>query len=282
MKILLFLISFLALQISAKDLNQSVLLQIYGYSFDTVRIDLSQQSIDYIEINTFKDFKKLEILHLEDNKIERIEAGLFTGLDNLRELWLETNKIVSIDKKIFQGLNELELVCMKNNPISALFPTNLRPLCDTNPKCTIKITESCSKKTTIQTTSTTTTKESNFLLLFVIYFINYIFLNDKVKANFTLNGNNGYVDQMIVLHDGSLASKSDKDIIIWNIETKSIIRTLNGPSYVNCLTILPDGRLVSSYRDSTFLIWNTNTGIVSMTLKDPIGIIFISFMCIYF
>lgn len=59
MKNLLFLISFLALQISAKDLNQSVLLQIYGYSFDTVRIDLSQQSIDYIEINTFKDFKKL-------------------------------------------------------------------------------------------------------------------------------------------------------------------------------------------------------------------------------
>ena len=61
MKNLLFLISFLALQINAKDLNQSVLLQIYGYSFDTVRIDLSQQSIDYIEINTFKDFKKLEI-----------------------------------------------------------------------------------------------------------------------------------------------------------------------------------------------------------------------------
>ena len=38
-------------------------------------------SIDSIEINTFKGFKKLEKLFLENNKIKQLEYGLFNELE---------------------------------------------------------------------------------------------------------------------------------------------------------------------------------------------------------
>jgi hypothetical protein len=64
-------------------------------------------------------------------------------LYNLRELWIESNKLISVDRNIFVGLNKLEKVCLFDNPISAMFPTYLKPLCDSNPYCKIKITEKC-------------------------------------------------------------------------------------------------------------------------------------------
>jgi len=132
---------------SSIGINQSLLIQKYGFDINAVEIDLSERSIDSIEINTFKGYNKLEKLYLEENKIERIENGLFNHLTNLRELWLESNKIISIERNVFNGLNSLEKVCISNNPI-IMFPSNIKPLCDTNSICTIKINEKCIKDMT--------------------------------------------------------------------------------------------------------------------------------------
>ena len=44
---------------TAISLNQSLLFQKYGYNINSVEIDLSEQSIDTIEINIFKGYTKL-------------------------------------------------------------------------------------------------------------------------------------------------------------------------------------------------------------------------------
>ena len=147
MKFLLFNILLVAIiqLASSIGINQSLLIQKYGFNIDSVVIDLSERSIDTIDINTFIGFTKLEKLYLEENKIKQLENGLFNHLESLKEVWLESNIIISIDKNVFVGLNNLEKVCLKDNPISIMFPTNIKPLCDTNPMCTIKINEKCIK-----------------------------------------------------------------------------------------------------------------------------------------
>ncbi len=129
-------------------INQSILIETYLYEIDSIEIDLSRRSIDSIDINTFKGYSKLEKLFLEDNKLKKLEYGLFNHLSNLRELWLESNFIISIDRNVFVGLNLLQKVCLNGNPISLMFPSNIEPLCDTNPNCNIKINENCLKDTT--------------------------------------------------------------------------------------------------------------------------------------
>ena len=129
-------------------INQSILIQKYGFKIDSNEIDLSESSIDSMDVNTFKGYNNLEILYLEDNKLKQLEYGLFNHLLNLKELWLESNNIVSIDRNVFVGLNKLEKVCLSDNPISLLFPSNIKPLCDSNPNCSIKINEKCIKDTT--------------------------------------------------------------------------------------------------------------------------------------
>jgi Leucine-rich repeat (LRR) protein len=148
----IFIINFLIANIfqltSSAILNQSILIEEYGFDIDSLEIDLSKKSIDSIDINSFKGYIKLEWLFLEKNKIKQLEYGLFNHLSNLRELWLESNNIVSINKNAFLGLNKLEKVCLYDNPISLIFPSNIIQLCDTNPSCNITINQKCVKNTT--------------------------------------------------------------------------------------------------------------------------------------
>jgi Leucine-rich repeat (LRR) protein len=146
--IFFFLVACFTQLSSSVGINQSILIETYLYEIDSIEIDLSRRSIDSIDINTFKGYSKLEKLFLEDNKLKKLEYGLFNHLSNLRELWLESNIIVSIDRNVFVGLNLLQKVCLNDNPISIMFPSNIKPLCDTNPNCNIKINENCLKDTT--------------------------------------------------------------------------------------------------------------------------------------
>ena len=143
-----FLVACFTQLSSSVGINQSILIETYLYEIDSIEIDLSRRSIDSIDINTFKGYSKLEKLFLEDNKLKKLEYGLFNHLSNLRELWLESNIIVSIDRNVFVGLNLLQKVCLSDNPISLMFPSNIKPLCDTNLNCNIKINENCLKDTT--------------------------------------------------------------------------------------------------------------------------------------
>jgi len=152
--------------VKCRDLNNSILVQQFGYSIDSSVIDLNGLSIDSIDLKTFEDYSKLEVLYLDDNKINKIEYGLFNKLTNLKELWLESNSIIAIDKNSLLGLNNLRLVCLRNNPISNLFPNSLSVICETNKECIIKVFEKCIRNenltTTTQVLSTTTTKITTF------------------------------------------------------------------------------------------------------------------------
>ena len=141
--------------VECRQLNQSILIELYGYSINSFQIDLSGLSFDAIDLGTFVGFNNLEIIYLEDNKISKIEQGLFNDVRNLRELWLESNNINSINRNAFVGLNSLELVCLDNNPISTLFPNSLATICETNSKCKVKIFEKCIKISTSLTTTST-------------------------------------------------------------------------------------------------------------------------------
>jgi Leucine-rich repeat (LRR) protein len=108
-KVKLTLVFLLIGNILSKTLNKSILIDEFGYATDSVLIDLSFESIDSIDLNTFNEYVKLEELYLQENKLSKLEAGLLSNLVNLRQLWLESNFLVSIDKNIFNGLNDLEI-----------------------------------------------------------------------------------------------------------------------------------------------------------------------------
>ena len=148
--------------VKCRDLNNAILVQQFGYSIDSSVIDLNGLSIDSIDLKTFEDYSKLEVLYLDDNKITKIEYGLFNKLTNLKELWLESNSIIAFNKNSLLGLNNLRLVCIRNNPISNLFPSSL----SVNKECIVKVFEKCIRNenltTTTQVMSTTTTKIKTF------------------------------------------------------------------------------------------------------------------------
>jgi Leucine-rich repeat (LRR) protein len=128
-------------------LNQTLLINKYGYSIESLIIDLREKSISSIETNTFENFNRLEYLYLQNNKLSKIEKNTFTKLANLKELWLESNNIVFMDKYSLESLNELELVCLNDNPISVLFPNNIVSFCEEPLKCKIKV-DKCIRKET--------------------------------------------------------------------------------------------------------------------------------------
>jgi hypothetical protein len=124
-------------------LNQSILINTYGFSLTSTEINLSGKSIDKIDANTFIGFTKLEVLNLNDNKISSIDDALLKSLPNLREFWVESNFIITVDRNAFVGLTNLKKVCLWDNPVSTNFPTILTGICSTNPECELKISEKC-------------------------------------------------------------------------------------------------------------------------------------------
>ena len=176
----------------------------------------------------------MKTLYLQGNKLERLEYGLFNGLTNLREIWLESNSIISIDRNIFVGLNKLEKICLAKNPMSSTFPNSINSLCDSNPKCIIKINERCIK--------------NNDLTKF------------ELLANMT-GSNYGGIYALAILSNDLIASGSgDTTIKVWNSTTFQLVATLKGhTNYVFSLAVLPNGNLVSGGWDTMIKVWNLTT-----------------------
>lgn len=150
---LLLAITFVINLIDCRELNQTILFETFGYSYDSTYIDLNSLGIDSIEPTTFDRLNQLEVLHLQNNKLKRIDKDIFKDLINLRELSLESNLLVSIDKSSFVNLNNLELVCLNNNPISSLFPTDLLSFVCNNSskqKCFVSLSDKCIRNFTIR------------------------------------------------------------------------------------------------------------------------------------
>ncbi len=91
MFLLLLIILNLSLIISSWHLNQIELIQQYGATFDSLYLDLSEQNIHSIDLNTFRGFSQLKYIYLQENKLKKLDFELFKDLVSLRELWLESN-----------------------------------------------------------------------------------------------------------------------------------------------------------------------------------------------
>jgi WD40 repeat protein len=90
--------------------------------------------------------------------------------------------------------------------------------------------------------------------------------NNILYSSINLTGHSDEVSSLVLLNDGSLASGSYKEIIIWNITNNGkIIKKLNDSTIG--LVVLPDGLLVSrSYYK--IKVWNITSGEKMNTLDE--------------
>ena len=148
-RISMLLLALLLIEVVKASNIDKTFLELNGFTTDSVKIDLSKQGISTIDPATFVDFKKLEILYLNENKINRIESGTFNQLVNLRELWLESNYILFIPRNETTKLINLKLICINNNPVSSELPAEMASLCG-NKNCDVEIKESCKNRIVIE------------------------------------------------------------------------------------------------------------------------------------
>jgi WD40 repeat protein len=85
-----------------------------------------------------------------------------------------------------------------------------------------------------------------------------------------LTGHINYVNSVVVLPSGYLASASDdKTIIIWDVNANQRIRTLEGhSSSVRSLAVLANGYLASASDDQTIKIWNADNGTLIQSIDS--------------
>lgn len=85
-----------------------------------VEIDLSENSIEKLDKNTFNGNDRLRILYLNGNPLKMLMAYQFPVLPHLRSLDLHNCRINSIDPLAFANLELLELLNLKNNLLENL------------------------------------------------------------------------------------------------------------------------------------------------------------------
>ena len=197
-KLFLLLIFLIQTELSFQMfVNKTV---IYNKIFQSVtELNLNGMKIDYIDKKSFEDISKLKKLYLNNNLISFVDASMFEGmlynylkvlsiftsiyrliivkgLNDLEEIWLESNNIVVFDLNSLVGLNKLLKVCIYNNPISKYFPEKLQKICETNPNCIVKISETCSFPDAFQTNIATTTTTT------------IVSLTNSLNSNLSFNG----------------------------------------------------------------------------------------------
>lgn len=85
-----------------------------------VEIDLSENSIETLDKNTFNGNDRLRILYLNGNPLKMLMAYQFPVLPHLRSLDLHDCQINNIDPLAFANLELLELLNLKNNLLENL------------------------------------------------------------------------------------------------------------------------------------------------------------------
>lgn len=85
-----------------------------------VEIDLSENSIETLELGTFSGNERLKVLYLNSNPLRRLVANQFPDLPHLRTLDLHNCAIESVGEHAFLRLDQMELLNMRNNSIATL------------------------------------------------------------------------------------------------------------------------------------------------------------------
>ncbi|XP_015121561.1 leucine-rich repeat and immunoglobulin-like domain-containing nogo receptor-interacting protein 2 [Diachasma alloeum] len=100
-----------------KDIN------INAVSIELYHLDLSKNSIYFVEKGTFQNLTNLKRLDLSTNKVTALDEGCFNGLEGLERLDLSKNQIASINPLVFRPLLNLKKLDLSANKISAVKTT---------------------------------------------------------------------------------------------------------------------------------------------------------------
>jgi len=253
------LISFVAFlsSIEAIQLSQ-ILLSEYGYSNNSVLIDLSSKNIESIDVNTFIGFTNLQVLYLNKNKLSRLNEPVFKNISNLKEIWLEENSITSFSKDSFVGLVNLERICLYDNPISTLFPNLLTGLCSTSPNCKVTIAEKCLMittrvSTTIKTTSIRTTTQ-------LITTTEMPIVNTFFKETLTLYSK-GVARIASFRNDENLLVSDSESLQIWNVESGELI-TNTSKKVITSLSVMPNDNVITGDNRPFITIWDNKLNVL--------------------
>lgn len=91
-----------------------------GISTNTRYLNLQENLIQVIKVDSFKHLRHLEILQLSKNHIRKIELGAFNGLASLNTLELFDNRLTTIPNGAFEYLSKLKELWLRNNPIESI------------------------------------------------------------------------------------------------------------------------------------------------------------------
>ncbi|XP_077453270.1 leucine-rich repeat-containing protein 4C-like [Stigmatopora argus] len=91
-----------------------------GISTNTRYLNLQENLIQIIKVDSFKHLRHLEILQLSKNHIRKIELGAFNGLASLNTLELFDNRLTTIPNGAFEYLSKLKELWLRNNPIESI------------------------------------------------------------------------------------------------------------------------------------------------------------------
>lgn len=91
-----------------------------GISTNTRYLNLQDNLIQVIKVDSFKHLRHLEILQLSKNHIRSIEIGAFNGLASLNTLELFDNRLTTIPNGAFEYLSKLKELWLRNNPIESI------------------------------------------------------------------------------------------------------------------------------------------------------------------
>ena len=83
-------------------------------------LEISNNNLGQIPINTFQDFNNLEKLILTGNKLKALSKDMFTGLDNLYLLDLSENQISDLTNNVFQKLSMIADIRLSQNNLTVL------------------------------------------------------------------------------------------------------------------------------------------------------------------
>ncbi|XP_062246287.1 leucine rich repeat containing 4C, genome duplicate a [Platichthys flesus] len=91
-----------------------------GISTNTRYLNLQENLIQVIKVDSFKHLRHLEILQLSKNHIRKIELGAFNGLASLNTLELFDNRLTTIPNGAFEYLSKLKELWLRNNPVESI------------------------------------------------------------------------------------------------------------------------------------------------------------------
>lgn len=86
-----------------------------GADFQLERLDLSYNSISYLDSETFMQFVALKYLNLAGNRLTYLHPSLFNGLHQLTRLHLEDNLLEFLSPDVFENVPSLQRVSLHGN-----------------------------------------------------------------------------------------------------------------------------------------------------------------------